>query len=109
MLNLIPDADVRSILMITRFFWDLYSVDVVLSLVSSLVVVSLGWGQGDGGTGYFTCSCACLCSVSFPCRILGWQVSRLMCVSENYFSYFSTKTYVVGTQKNHLNETLLFI
>ena len=24
---------------------------------------------------------------------------------ENYFSYFSTKAYVVGTQKNCLNET----
>ena len=24
-----------------------------------------------------------------------------------FFSYFSTKTYVVGTQKNHLNETVL--
>ena len=24
-----------------------------------------------------------------------------------YFSYFSTKTYVVGTQKNRLNETFL--
>ena len=24
-----------------------------------------------------------------------------------YFSYFSTKTYVVGTQKNRLNETVL--
>ena len=24
-----------------------------------------------------------------------------------YFSYFSTQTYVVGTQKNGLNETLL--
>ena len=24
-----------------------------------------------------------------------------------YFSYFSTKTYVVGTQKNRLNETIL--
>ena len=29
------------------------------------------------------------------------RVSRL----ENYFSYFSTKTYVVGTQKNCLTET----
>ena len=29
------------------------------------------------------------------------------CVTENYFSYFSTKTYVVGTQKNCLNETAL--
>ena len=28
-------------------------------------------------------------------------------VMETYFSYFSNKTYVVGTQKNHLNETVL--
>ena len=28
-------------------------------------------------------------------------------LTENYFSYFSTKTYVVGTQKNRLNETVL--
>ena len=26
---------------------------------------------------------------------------------KNFFSYFSTKTYVVGTQKNRLNETVL--
>ena len=31
----------------------------------------------------------------------GLQISIL----ENYFLYFSSKTYVVGTQKNHLNET----
>ena len=36
------------------------------------------------------------------------QASREECVFENYFSYFSTKTYVVGTQKNRLNETVLF-
>ena len=29
------------------------------------------------------------------------------CVTENYFSYFTTKTYVVGTQKNRLDETVL--
>ena len=29
------------------------------------------------------------------------------CVPNNQLSYFSTKTYVVGTQKNHLNETVL--
>ena len=28
-------------------------------------------------------------------------------VLEIYFSYFGTKTYVVGTQKNRLNETVL--
>ena len=27
--------------------------------------------------------------------------------SPDYFSYFSTKTYIVGTQKNRLNETVL--
>ena len=26
---------------------------------------------------------------------------------KNFFFYFSTKTYVVGTQKNRLNETVL--
>ena len=35
------------------------------------------------------------------------QASRIECVLENYFSYFSIKTYVVGTQKNCLNETVL--
>ena len=30
-----------------------------------------------------------------------------MCITENYFSYFSTKTNVVVTQKNRLNETVL--
>ena len=33
------------------------------------------------------------------------EAPRLECVPENYFSYFSTKTYVVGTQKNRLDET----
>ena len=31
----------------------------------------------------------------------------LECVTKDYFTYFSTKTYVLGTQKNHLNETCL--
>ena len=30
---------------------------------------------------------------------------QLECITKNYFSYFSTMTYVVGTQKNCLNET----
>ena len=30
-----------------------------------------------------------------------------MCMTENYFSYFSTKTFVVGTQKKRLNETVI--
>ena len=29
------------------------------------------------------------------------------CVPNNKLSYFSTKTYIVGTQKNRLNETFL--
>ena len=37
-----------------------------------------------------------------------WDRPPNKCVkSRNYFSYFSTKTYVVGTQKNRLNETIL--
>ena len=38
------------------------------------------------------------------------QYNRLTDMSdkfENHFSYFSTKTYVVSTQKNGLNETVL--
>ena len=30
-----------------------------------------------------------------------------MCVTANYFSHFSIKTYVVGTQKNRLDGTVL--
>ena len=30
------------------------------------------------------------------------------CILKIYFLYFSSKTYVVGTQKNSLNETVLF-
>ena len=36
-----------------------------------------------------------------------YQNFSLECVTEIYFFYFSTKTYVVGTQKNHLNVTVL--
>ena len=35
------------------------------------------------------------------------QASSKESVMKNYFSYFSAKTYVVGTQKNRLNETVL--
>ena len=35
------------------------------------------------------------------------QASRNKTVTENYFSYCSTKTYVVGTQKNRLDETVI--
>ena len=33
--------------------------------------------------------------------------SVFLCIFENYISYFSTKTYVVGSQKNHLHEMVL--
>ena len=33
------------------------------------------------------------------------QTPWLECETENYFSYFSTKTYILGTQKNRLDET----
>ena len=44
-------------------------------------------------------------------RTLGRDLSKLinsiytgLVKPKKYFSYFSTKTYVVGTQTNHLNE-----
>ena len=39
-------------------------------------------------------------------RITTHKIPQLT-VIENCFSYFSTKTYVVGTQKNRLDETVL--
>ena len=36
------------------------------------------------------------------------QAFSYECVTEKYISYLLTKTYVVGTQKNRLNETVLF-
>ena len=32
---------------------------------------------------------------------------KIECASENYYFHFSTKTYIVATQKNRLNETVL--
>ena len=43
----------------------------------------------------------------FPLIIISsTRPPKYECVTENYFSYFSTKRYVVGTQKNRLNETV---
>ena len=36
-----------------------------------------------------------------------YQASKQECVLENYFLHFSSKTYIMGTQKNRLNETVL--
>ena len=36
-----------------------------------------------------------------------YQNPRKGWVTKNYFSYFLSETYVVGTQKNRLNETVL--
>ena len=50
-----------------------------------------------------------LLSESLPYCAEGWSVVGLqkrVCI-EIYFLYFSSKTYVVGTQKNRLNETVL--
>ena len=35
------------------------------------------------------------------------SVFQIKCVIKNIFSYFSSKTYVVGTHKNRLDETVL--
>ena len=42
-------------------------------------------------------------------KLMGKKIFRpLVKCTKNHFSYFSTKTYVVGTQKNHLNKTVHF-
>ena len=40
-------------------------------------------------------------------KLLKENLNTSECLIENHFFYFSTKTYVVGTQKNRLNETVL--
>ena len=39
--------------------------------------------------------------------LIDWQDLSYECLTKIWFSYFSTKTYVVGTKKNRLNETVL--
>ena len=46
-------------------------------------------------------------SVSGELIVSGVSKTRPKWVSEAYCSYFSTKTYVVSTQKNRLNEMVL--
>ena len=41
-----------------------------------------------------------------PDNSVGDRVGEIVII-ENYFSYFPTKIYVLGTQKNRLNETVL--
>ena len=41
-------------------------------------------------------------------HVMVHQASRLECVFKNVFSYFSIKTYVVGTLKSHLNPKQMF-
>ena len=39
-------------------------------------------------------------------KIITIKLPKIMFILENYFLNFSSKTYVVGTQKNRLNETV---
>ena len=69
--------------------------------------VSIGTGVSvlspvfSGSLAVVTGFCVLLSGTAVP--ILRTALER----SLNYFSYFSTKTYVVGTQKNRFNETAL--
>ena len=49
----------------------------------------------------------CAPFILFLYSIIYSQAFSEECVTEKIFSYFSTKTYVVGTQKNRLIETVL--
>ena len=55
-----------------------------------------------------TCNEPVLLSIQNKFKLMGKKIIPILCsISENYFSYFSTKTYVVGTQKNYLSERVL--
>ena len=41
------------------------------------------------------------------CKLATFSIIGPEYMVKNYFSYFSSETYVVGTQKNRLNETVL--
>ena len=73
--------------------------------------IFLGGGGGEGGPGPLHPPPR---PVSTPYQsfkqfefTLVTQAPRLECVLEKCFLYFSSKTYVVGTQKSRLNETVL--
>ena len=91
----------------------LIQISVVVLVVVVVVVVVFFWGGGGGVWCCFFCCCffggvvVLIFSVlyihdhTFPGRPL--EKRAYLKIS----SYFSTKTYVVGTQKNCLNETVL--
>ena len=68
----------------------------------------------SGGKELMLTDCSCVSQTHFinliiiidACRRI-FQDFSYECITKIYFSYFSTKTYVVGTQKNRLNETVL--
>ena len=49
-----------------------------------------------------------LCGILLMSQLWGAIIPPDKSVLLNYFVYFSTKTYVVSTQKNRLDETVLF-
>ena len=53
------------------------------------------------------CTCAGLSEPSLAAYVR--PLVKSVYQKKIYFSYFKTKTYVVGTQKNRLNETVLLI
>ena len=69
-----------------------------VSIGTGVSVLSLAF---SGSLAVVTGVCVLLSDTAVPA--LGTALER----SPDYFSYFSTKTYVVGTQKNRLNETVI--
>ena len=51
-------------------------------------------------------NCFRVARMQAPDNSVGDRVGEIVII-ENYFSYFPTKIYVLGTQKNRLNETVL--
>ena len=66
-----------------------------------------GGGGGGGGGAKLTFSKTSFKNIINLLNGLDSDQVQHYVVLENYFLYFSTKTYVVGTQKNRLNERVL--
>ena len=74
---------------------------------------SMGPGRDQTPDPWICSQTSICCQTHYRLRYAAWHVLFIFrpegkgWIIVNYFSYFSTKTHVVGTQKSRLNETVL--
>ena len=84
----------------------LHAIMNIKKIISPSDPDNAGGGGGGGGV-RAPCIPSPLCLPYLCSKQFESQAPRLECVLENYFLYVSSKTYVVGTQKSRVNETVL--